>query len=116
MNRELRSTSADGRFAVFVSSWEARMSLWVDTPSIVETASGQVIFAFKDINWSLDAIRWQSDSVVSLQLRKYPGNYKRDHFSIVIDLDNKSGVVEEVLISELAEVEAALEAQLGRQQ
>ena len=51
------------------------MSLWIETPSVLDKATGELLLSFKDSHWSLDAARWVSDSTVELTLRKYPGNH-----------------------------------------
>ena len=51
------------------------MSLWIESPEIVDTESGQVLLTFHDANWSLDSARWLDDCIVMLTLRKYPGDH-----------------------------------------
>ena len=70
---ELRSTSPDGRYIVRVYPEEMRMSLWVETPELFDTATRQTLFRPPDSAWSLGAVAWQSESVVTMTLRRYPG-------------------------------------------
>lgn len=54
MPGEARSTSPGGRYVVYVDAWEARMSLWVETPELVDTQTGRTLLGFRNTNWSLD--------------------------------------------------------------
>jgi hypothetical protein len=73
------------RFEVVISAWEARMSLWVETPSIVERASGQTLLSFEDGNWSLNSAHWIDDHRVELRLRKYPGAHHPSELRVSLD-------------------------------
>src|SRR5688500_11642150 len=66
MTPEVRSTSPDGRYRLVVTSWEARNSLWVDTPQVVEATTGEPLLRFSSDKWSVDANRWESASVLEL--------------------------------------------------
>ena len=68
--------SPDGRFLISISAWEARMSLWIESPTLSERDSGEQLLAFTDQNWSLDSADWLDEAVVVLNLRKYPGNHR----------------------------------------
>jgi hypothetical protein len=69
---ELRSTSPTGRYIINIYPVEMRMSLWVEQPELLDTATGQRLFLPKDSNWSFQSAAWKSDTVVTIQLRKYP--------------------------------------------
>jgi hypothetical protein len=77
--------SPTGRFEVRVSPWEARMSLWIETPAIFDKASGECLFSFEDSNWSLNSANWLSEAVVELRLRKYPGGHTPPEITLTID-------------------------------
>jgi hypothetical protein len=79
------STSPSGRFEITISAWEARMSLWIETPTLRDTATGETLLSFEDGNWSLDAADWRSGSVVALDLRKYPGNHRPSSVVATVD-------------------------------
>lgn len=85
------TVSPSGRYEVSVSPWEARMSLWVDTPTVSDTLHGAVLLAFVDGNWSLDEARWLSDHVVELRLRKYPGSHTPPQLVTTLDCKARTG-------------------------
>ena len=64
----------DGRYRIDAEPWEAGPSQWVYPPQIIDTRSGQCVFAFEDPRWSMDRAVWVSDTQVELTLRKYPGH------------------------------------------
>ena len=103
--------SPNGRWTIVLSSWEARMSLWIDSPSLVEVASNTAVFAFKDSNWSLDTAVWISDDVVEWRLRKYPGNHLPVDFEVQIDCARASARIDERELP-LVHLERALNAKL----
>ncbi len=82
---EVRSTSPDGRYEVRVYPWEARMSLWVDSPAIHDTTTGRTVFAPDDSHWSLGKVEWRGASVVQLQLRHYPGDHVPAWMDLTLD-------------------------------
>ena len=71
---EIQSVSPDGRYRIDAEPWEAGPSQWVYPPQIIDTRSGQCVFAFEDPRWSMDRAVWVSDTQVELTLRKYPGH------------------------------------------
>ena len=71
---ETKYPSPDGRYIFQIDAWEARMSLWVESPKLIDTQSGQDVFSFKDANWSLDGADWLDADRVKIFLRKYPGD------------------------------------------
>ena len=85
------------------------MSLWIETPTVLEKATGETLLAFKDGNWSLDAARWLSDSVVELTLRKYPGSHLPVNVIATLDCANRTARIAETELRSLAEVEFALD-------
>jgi hypothetical protein len=104
--------SPTGMFEVSVSAWEARMSLWVESPAIVDTTSGKVLFSFQDGNWSLNAATWLSDAVVELRLRKYPGGHEPPEVILTIDCIAKTAQFQNEQLASLRDVEPALDQAL----
>ena len=85
MTEDRSLVAPNGRWAVRTAAWEARMSLWIESPCLVNAASGATIFAFRDVHWSLDSATWTSDDIVQWQLRKYPGHHRPVDLSVQID-------------------------------
>jgi hypothetical protein len=106
------SESPSGRFRIAISAWEARMSLWIETPTILDTETKEILLSFRDSNWSLDAARWLSDSVVELTLRKYPGNHLPSNVLVVLDCAHRNAKVGPTEVQSLADVEPTLERAL----
>jgi hypothetical protein len=69
---ELRSTSPTGRYLVNILHEEMRMSHWIEIPALLDTSTGQILFSPRDNIWSLASAVWKSESVVTMQLMKYP--------------------------------------------
>ncbi|MGB7416536.1 MAG: hypothetical protein WA902_20195 [Thermosynechococcaceae cyanobacterium] len=82
---EVSSTSPTGRYCVVVAPWEARSSLWVATPSIINAETKTTLLSFSDDCWSLDASTWFSENTVKLSLRKYPGNHLPSELKVVVN-------------------------------
>lgn len=73
-SRVTRHPSPDGRFELFTTAHEMRMSHWIEVPALIETASSRTVLAVDEI-WSADTVAWSDDSrTVTLQLRKYPAD------------------------------------------
>ena len=105
------SESPSGRFRIAISAWEARMSLWIETPTLSDK-TGETLLSFKDSNWSLDAARWLSDSVVELTLRKYPGGHLPGQIVAVVDCAQRNAKIGPTEVQSLADLESALERAL----
>jgi hypothetical protein len=106
---EAKSTSPSGRYVITVEPWEPRMSLWVETPELVDTRTGRTLIGFRNTNWSLDAAEWQSDTVVKMTLRKYPGDHEPPQFEATVDCEKGTATIGGVAVANLADLEAALE-------
>ncbi len=104
-----RQLSPDGRFAIEITAWEARMSHWIETPRIVDARTGAVVFAFESGSWSLDRATWTTAQVVSLLLRKYPGNHTPVDIACEIDCAARTATVAGSAVP-LAELERRLDA------
>lgn len=103
--------SPNGRWAVRTAAWEARMSLWIESPCLVDAASGAPIFAFRDVHWSLDSATWTSDDIVQWQLRNYPGHHRPVDLSVQIDCARRVAMCDGREFP-LENVEAVLDAKL----
>lgn len=111
MNTSADRHSPDRRFVIETTAWEARMSHWIETPRIVDTASGAVVFAFANGNWSLDRATWLAAHVVQLLLRKYPGNHTPVGVTCEIDCLARTATIAGAAVP-LAELERRLDALL----
>lgn len=110
---ETQSSSPDGHYSVQVTPWEARNSLWVYSPRIIDTWQGICIFRFSDACWSVDRSTWLNSTTVELELRKFPGDRMGQGVRVVVDCDGlvaRWGSGKAVALSDL---ETALEAFLN---
>jgi hypothetical protein len=80
---ELRCTSPDGRYVIYVHAQEMLMSHWVFTPQMIDNTTQQVLFFPRDRAWSLESAVWQTASLVSMTLHRHPG----DHAPIAATFD-----------------------------
>lgn len=85
--------SPTGRFAFRVVAWEARMSHWIESFTLVDAATGTMVWRMDDPNWSLDSAKWIGDSVVEVSIRKYPGDHSPPSFEVTIDCDAQTAAV-----------------------
>jgi hypothetical protein len=106
------SRSPSGRFEISVSAWEARMSHWIETPTISDSFTGKEVLRFEDPNWSLDSAQWLSDSTVVLTLRKYPGNHHPTSLAATVDCLAGTAAVEGTSVPSLRHLERALDGAL----
>ena len=106
------STSPTGRYAIAIAPWEVRMSLWIEVPTLTDTETGEVLVSFRDPHWSLDSAMWRSDSVVVLELRKYPGNHTPVQVRATVDCAARTAAVESQPVESLKKLETALDAAL----
>jgi hypothetical protein len=73
--RELRCTSPDGRYVIYVHPQELHMRHRVFTPEMIDSATREPLFHPRDSAWSLDAVVWQTPSLVSMRLLRFPGDH-----------------------------------------
>jgi len=109
---EIQSRSADGRYRLLLTPWEAGNTQWVYQPRIIDTRQGTCLLAFHDNRWSVDSDTWLSAGTVELTLRKYPGNQARRSVQAVIDCDQRYAQAGALAEIELAELEGVLDALL----
>jgi hypothetical protein len=112
MSTNVRSTSPHDQYVITVDSWEARMSLWIDSPALTERRTGENLLAFEDPNWSLDAARWLDDSTVVLTLRKYPGNHTPGSIDVTVDCAGRTATIGGAKVGRLGELEQQMEKAL----
>ena len=105
-------TSPAGRYEITLSEREAFNSHWVHTPTLVDKHTGETLLALGS-SWSLDESAWQSDSIVALTVRKYPGNHSPPDVVAMIDCDGRTAQVGEGAPVSLAELERRLDAALS---
>jgi hypothetical protein len=98
-------------YEISVSAWEARMSLWIETPTLRNKATGEVVLSLRDTNWSLNSARWRSDDVVELRLRKYPGSHTPAEIMATLDCSQRTARIDGMVMP-ISELEAALERAL----
>ncbi|WP_395143623.1 hypothetical protein [Armatimonas sp.] len=117
MALDFRYPSPDDRYGFRISSWEARMSHWIESAELIEVSTEEHVFSFSDTNWSLDNAVWDSPSVVRLTVRKYPGNHTPPDFTVVLDCEAKTVTVDGVPVAKPHLVESYLDEQVrkGRQ-
>ena len=116
MTPETKSISPTGRYMVQIFPWEVRMSHWIETPQLLDTHTQQRLISFEDSTWSLNQADWQSNSVVKLSLRRYPGNHTPSSVEVLVDCEHDRATVEGTVVEGLANLEAALERAIGRRQ
>ncbi len=64
--------SPDGKYVLYLSCNEMRMSLWVCSPELVEVETKRSLFK-ADGDWDASLIKWSDDSTeVRFVLRVYP--------------------------------------------
>ncbi len=85
---ELRCTSPNGRYVIYVHAHQMPTSQWAFTPQLIDSTTRQVLFHPREHAWSLDSAVWQTASLVSMALRRYPGG----HAAIGATFDCASGV------------------------
>jgi hypothetical protein len=81
--------SPTGKYVFHILPWEARMSLWVEAPRLIEANTECVLFDLTGSPWSLDAAQWRSEEHVQLQMRRYPGDHQPASFLIVVECEAK---------------------------
>jgi hypothetical protein len=112
---EVQSTSLDGRYCVRVLPWEARNTLWVFSPCIVDTQRRICVFRFAEACWSVDQSNWLRDTAVELNLRKFPGDRTGAGIRVVVDCERGIGRLEGGNEVGLSALEAELEIRIERE-
>ncbi|WP_294739289.1 hypothetical protein [uncultured Pseudomonas sp.] len=110
---EIMSSSPDGHYRVEVMLWEARNTIWVYSPRIVDMWQESCIFQFEDARWSADQSVWLTPTMVELKLRKFPGDRTGQGVCVVIDCVRLVARVGDGHEVELSALEGALETLLS---
>lgn len=114
MSGEIHSASPDGRFVIRVSAWEARMSLWVETPNLYDMMTNEDLLTFRNSNWSLDQAFWQAGNLVTMTMRKYPGDHTPSSVEVTVDCLARTATVAGKPAMSLTDVESALESAIRK--
>ena len=70
-----RIFSPDRRFFVLLSSYEMRMSHWVTSAALWESASQRMLLELGASLWSTEQALWSADSTcLTVEMRRYPGD------------------------------------------
>ena len=69
---EVNRTVCDGRYLLVTTSFEMRMSHWVDAPAVRNASTGATVLDLSSSLWDLWSYREEAGDLV-LVLRKYPG-------------------------------------------
>lgn len=81
-----RFPSPGGDYVFRIVTSEARMSHWIDTPTLLRAATGEVLCGFVRTSWSLDGARWLDAHRVVMTLRRYPGDHQPRELVVEVDL------------------------------
>jgi hypothetical protein len=111
---ETRYPSPDGNYVFHIFPWEAHMSLWIESPELVDIQSGQCLWRPNDSNWSLNDAEWLNDTTVQVSLRKYPGNHHPSSLQAIIDCRQMTASLMAAPAIPLNKLESALESSLTR--
>jgi|ERR687886_1530722 hypothetical protein len=65
--------SPDHTHKVAFSTYEVRMSHWIDQPYLIRVSDGACLFALQSDPWSASDVKWLDETTVEMYLRKYPG-------------------------------------------
>lgn len=85
--------SPDNRWRVAFSVYEVKMSLWIETPVVLDNATGKPLLDLCTSDWSADEVQWRADSkAVAIHMRHYPGDAPT--LTVVLDLPSQSCRVE----------------------
>lgn len=104
--------SPDGRFHIWTSDIEVRMSHWIERPTITDTQTRQNILYFQDGHWSLDQAIWTDAHTVQLVMRKYPGNHQPVDLTATVDCLARTAKVGDREVKHLFELEGVMDSLL----
>jgi hypothetical protein len=109
----MQSVSPSGLFEITVSMREIFNSHWLEVPTLIERASGSILWTVADDRWSLDETAWDGGAV-TMTLRKYPGNHEPREVKARIDCVARMAQLGGKAVP-LAALEQALDATLSWQ-
>ena len=91
------------------------MSLWVYTPEIIDAVLDTPLLRFTDSGWSSDKASWLTDTLLTIVLRKYPGDKTGNGLRVLIDCASETADFRDQLGIPLHALEQALEQSLSGQ-
>jgi hypothetical protein len=103
--------SPAGTYEITLAEREVFNTHWLHVPSLRDVHTGETFLALSE-EWSLDESAWQTDSVVTLRLRKYPGNHTPPDVVAIVDCAERTATVGEGASGPLADLEQRLDAVL----
>lgn len=109
MTYEKKGSSPNGTYVIGIVPWEVQMSLWIETPLISVRATDERLLTFKNPHWSLDRAEWHGDSVVTLTLRKFPGDQARPDVQATVNCLARTAIVDGQALDDLRTLEAVLD-------
>lgn len=87
--------SPDGKYILYLSCNEVRMSHWICCPSLIEAESKQTLYEAA-YNHDAGEIKWSDDSKeVRFFMRVYPGSTPGRYACLKITADGKANLVYE---------------------
>ncbi len=101
-----------GKYVFHIVEWEARNSLWIESFTLVEAATGAPVVHLEDENWSVDSAEWLGEWAVRMLLRKYPGNHTPAQVEVTVDCQARTAVQGGVRVP-LAQLEQTLNRALS---
>jgi hypothetical protein len=110
---ETQFPSPNGHYLFHINTWEAQMSLWVDSPLLMDVVNEKPVFDLSQTNWSLDTAVWLDWEKTKIYLRRYPGDHTPPVFEITIDCQAKQANLDGKKV-ELEALETTLEALYNR--
>lgn len=106
------STSPSGRYEISRDSHEVFNTCWVETPTVTDRRSGEAVLTFSNTHWSLDDAKWQDESVVVCEMRKYPGNHEPRGLIVTLDCDARQARIGDAAAVPFQTLEARMDASL----
>ena len=103
--------SPTGLYAITLAEREVFNTHWLHVPSLQVAQTGETFLTLGE-QWSLDESAWQSDSIVALTLRKYPGNHTPSDLVATVDCAARTARVGEGAFAPLADLEQRLDRAL----
>jgi hypothetical protein len=73
-NRELRLVSPNGRYVIYVHPEKMHGGALAFKPEMFDSTTKRVIFHPRQRGWTLESAVWQTASLLSMSLRRYPGD------------------------------------------
>jgi len=65
--------SPNQAYTVEFSSYEVRMSHWINQPYLIRVADKQTLFSLAGDGWSTFTTKWVDEATVEMEVARYPG-------------------------------------------